>query len=112
MERSILKDDHRVMNAVSQLYDVRFISMDIIQLIDRELVSFVNINTPADLEQITKKGFTIMDKCMVIEKAFKRIANDYDLTIDTVMEAIEGSRYRLDFDRMVEEGRFLFQGAG
>ena len=56
MERSILKDDHRVMNAVSQLYDVRFISMDIIQLIDRELVSFVNINTPADLEQITKKG--------------------------------------------------------
>jgi molybdopterin-guanine dinucleotide biosynthesis protein A len=56
IERSILKDDHRVMNVVSQLYDVRFTSVDRIQLIDRELVSFVNINTPADLEQITKKG--------------------------------------------------------
>ena len=51
-----------------------------------------------------------MDKCMVIEKAIKRIANDYDLTIDTVMEAIEGSRYPLDFDRMVEEGSFCFRG--
>ncbi len=56
IERSILKDDHRVMNAVSQLYDARFISVDKIQLIDRELVSFVNINTSDDLEQITKKG--------------------------------------------------------
>lgn len=56
IERSILKDDHRVMNAVSQLYDARFISVDRIQLIDRELVSFVNINTSDDLEQITKKG--------------------------------------------------------
>ena len=33
-----------------------------------------------------------MDKCMVIDKAIKRIANDYDLTIDIVMKAIEGSR--------------------
>lgn len=45
------------MNVVSQLYDARFTSVDTIwQLIDRELVSFVNINTPADLVQITKKG--------------------------------------------------------
>jgi hypothetical protein len=51
-----------------------------------------------------------MDKCMVIDKAIKRIANDYDLTADAVMEAIEGSRYPLDFDRMVEEGSFCFRG--
>ncbi len=51
-----------------------------------------------------------MDKCMVIDKAIKRIANDYDLTIDIVMEAIKGSRYPLDFDRMVEEGSFCFRG--
>ncbi|MGB3908080.1 MAG: hypothetical protein WBL02_06570 [Methanomethylovorans sp.] len=51
-----------------------------------------------------------MDKCMVIDKAIKRIANDYDLTVDIVMKAIEGSRFPLDFDRMVEEGSFCFRG--
>lgn len=56
MELSILKGDYHVMAAVSQLHDVRFVSMDQIQLVDRELVSFANINTPADLEQMIKKG--------------------------------------------------------
>jgi molybdopterin-guanine dinucleotide biosynthesis protein A len=56
IERSILKDNYHVMAAVSQLHDVRFISMDRVQLMDRELVSFANINTPADLEQMIKKG--------------------------------------------------------
>lgn len=56
VERSILMNDHRVMAAVSQLHDIRFISVDMIRLIDRELVSFANINTPIDLEQMIKKG--------------------------------------------------------
>ncbi|WP_370573574.1 molybdenum cofactor guanylyltransferase [Methanomethylovorans sp.] len=56
IETSILKGDCHVMAAVSQLHDVRFISMDRIQLMDRGLVSFANINTPADLEQMIKKG--------------------------------------------------------
>lgn len=51
-----------------------------------------------------------MNKCMVIDKAIQRIANDYDLTLDTVKKAIEDSRYPLDFDRMVEEGSFCFRG--
>ncbi|WP_333787249.1 hypothetical protein [Methanomethylovorans sp.] len=51
-----------------------------------------------------------MDKCMVIDKAIKRIANDYDLNIDIVMNAIEGSRCPFDIDRMVEEGSFCFRG--
>ena len=51
-----------------------------------------------------------MDKCMVIGKAIERIANDYDLTIDTVKKAIDKSRFPLDFDRMVEEGSFCFRG--
>lgn len=56
IERSIQQDDYRVMAAVSQLHDVRFINIDRIQFMDRGLVSFSNINTPADLEQIIKKG--------------------------------------------------------
>lgn len=52
----------------------------------------------------------IMNECMVIDKAIKRIANDYDLTTDIVKKAIEGSRYPLDFYRMVEEGSFCFRG--
>lgn len=56
VERSMLMDDHRVMAAVSQLHDVRFISVDMIRLMDRELLSFANINTPLDLEQMIKKG--------------------------------------------------------
>ena len=56
VERSILMDDHRVMAAVSQLHDIRSISVDMIRLVDRELVSFANINTPIDLEQMIKKG--------------------------------------------------------
>jgi len=56
IERSIQNGDHHVMAAVSQLYDVRFISMDRIQLLDTELLSFANINTPEDLEQIIKTG--------------------------------------------------------
>lgn len=51
-----------------------------------------------------------MNECMVIDKAIKRIANDYDLTTDIVKQAIEGSRYPLDFCRMVEEGSFCFRG--
>lgn len=52
----------------------------------------------------------IMNKCMVTDKAIERIANDYDLSTYTVKKAIEGSRYPLDFDRMVEEGSFCFRG--
>lgn len=51
-----------------------------------------------------------MNKCMVVDKAIERIANDYDLTTDTVKKAIEKSRFPLDFDRMVEEGTFCFRG--
>lgn len=56
IERSIQQDDYRVMAAVSQLHDVRFIDVDRIQFIDEELVSFSNINTPADLEHIIQRG--------------------------------------------------------
>lgn len=51
-----------------------------------------------------------MNECMVIDKAIKRIANDYDLTTDTVKKAVEDSRYPLDFHRMAEEGSFCFRG--
>jgi molybdopterin-guanine dinucleotide biosynthesis protein A len=44
------------MAAVSQLHDIRFITMDRIQFIDEELVCFSNINTAADLEQIIQRG--------------------------------------------------------
>jgi molybdopterin-guanine dinucleotide biosynthesis protein A len=43
------------MSAVSQLCDVKFISMDKIKHIDSDLISFANINTLADLEFINKK---------------------------------------------------------
>lgn len=56
IEKSIQQDEYRVMVAVSQLHDVKFIDMDKIQFIDEKLVSFSNINTPADLEQIIQRG--------------------------------------------------------
>lgn len=56
VERSILMADHRVLATVSQLHDVRYISVEMIRLMDRELMSFININTPLDLEQIIRKG--------------------------------------------------------
>ena len=56
IEKSIQQDEYRVMAAVSQLHDIRFITMDRIQFIDEELVSFTNINTAADLEQIIQRG--------------------------------------------------------
>lgn len=56
IERSIFEENFHVMAAVSQLHDVRFISMDQIQLMDRQLSSFANVNTPADLDRIIEKG--------------------------------------------------------
>lgn len=56
IERSIQNGDNRVMAAVSQLHDIKLIGMDRIKLIDLELLSFSNINTPKDLEKIIKKG--------------------------------------------------------
>ena len=56
IERSIFEENFHVMAAVSQLHDVRFISMDKIQLMDRQLSSFANVNTPADLDLIIEKG--------------------------------------------------------
>jgi len=52
-----------------------------------------------------------MNKHMVIDKAIKRIANDYDLTTETVQKAIESSRFPLDFDKLIEEGSFCYRGS-
>lgn len=53
--RSAIKDDaHNVNYSISLLSEVNYISMEIIKEIDPELKTFVNINTPKDLESLEK----------------------------------------------------------
>ncbi len=52
----------------------------------------------------------MIDNGVVIEKAIRRIADDYDLDIVTVENAIKNSDTPLDLDEMVSEGIFCFRG--
>ncbi|MDG6243871.1 MAG: hypothetical protein QCH31_05710 [Methanolobus sp.] len=52
----------------------------------------------------------MIDNGIVIEKAIRRIADDYDLDIATVESAINSSEEPLDLDAMVSEGIFCFRG--
>jgi hypothetical protein len=52
----------------------------------------------------------MIDNGIVIEKAIKRIADDYDFDIATVESAINRSEKPMDLNAMVSEGIFCFRG--
>ncbi len=52
----------------------------------------------------------MIDNGIVIKKAIRRIADEYELDIEDVEHAIDGSEEPLELDRMVDEGIFCFRG--
>ena len=52
----------------------------------------------------------MIDNGIVIEKAIKRIAEEYGIDIETVQKAIYTSEVALDLEKMVSEGIFCFRG--
>ena len=52
----------------------------------------------------------MIDNGIVIEKAIKRIAEEYGIDIETVEKAIYTSEVALDLEKMVSEGIFCFRG--
>ncbi|MEZ5335028.1 MAG: hypothetical protein R2741_07240 [Methanolobus sp.] len=52
----------------------------------------------------------MIDSGIVIKKAIKRIADEYDFDVETIEKAIQDSEDSLDLDLMVKEGIFCFRG--
>lgn len=52
----------------------------------------------------------MIDSGIVIEKAIRRIADEYGFDVETVEKAIKDSREPLDLNAMVDEGIFCFRG--